>query len=31
VVVIDDPGHVYVLPLFTMTGLSYETADAAKP
>jgi hypothetical protein len=24
VVVTDDEGHVYVLPMLTMTGLSYE-------
>jgi len=28
VVVSDDQGHVFVLPLLTMTGLSCETADA---
>jgi hypothetical protein len=32
VVVSDDQGHVFVLPLLTMTGLSYdsEAADAKK-
>ena len=31
VVVSDDQGHVFVLPLLTMTGLSYESeASAAK-
>lgn len=31
VVVFDDAGHVYVLPLLTMTGLAYqsESKDAA--
>jgi len=28
VVVSDDQGHVFVLPLLTMTGFSCETADA---
>ena len=30
VVVADDVGHVWVLPLLTMTGLSYESEDAKK-
>ena len=25
VIVTDDPGHVWVLPLLTMTGLSYDS------
>ncbi len=29
VVVSDDDGHVFVLPLLTMTGLSYESESAA--
>lgn len=29
VVISDDAGHVYVLPLLTMTGLSYESEAAA--
>jgi hypothetical protein len=29
VVVTDDAGHVFVLPLLTMTGLSYESEAAA--
>jgi hypothetical protein len=28
VVVVDDEGHVSVLPLLTMTGLGYKTTDA---
>lgn len=28
VVVTDDAGHVFVLPLLTMTGLSYESESA---
>jgi hypothetical protein len=33
VVVTDDQQHVFVLPLLTMTGLSYQSdeADAKKP
>ncbi len=30
VVVSDDAGHVFVLPLLTMTGLSYESESATK-
>lgn len=30
VVVSDDAGHVFVLPLLTMTSLSYESEGAAK-
>jgi hypothetical protein len=29
VVVSDDEGHVFVLPLLTMTGLSYESEAAS--
>jgi hypothetical protein len=31
VVVSDDQGHVFVLPMLTMTGLSYESTDVTKP
>lgn len=33
VVVSDDQGHVFVLPMLTMTGLNYESAaaDTTKP
>jgi len=31
VVVSDDVGHVFVLPLLTMTGLSYESEPAKAP
>jgi hypothetical protein len=31
VVVTDDAGHVFVLPLLTMTGLSYESEAAKTP
>jgi hypothetical protein len=31
VVVADDQGHVFVLPLLTMTGLSYESESAKAP
>ena len=31
VVVFDDVGHAYVLPLLTMTGLSYEIPASGSP
>lgn len=31
VVVYDDEGHVYVLPLLTMTGLVYDQKDHGTP
>jgi hypothetical protein len=30
VVVYDDAGHVYVLPLLTMTGLAYQSAEPSE-